>query len=86
MNRIECIMRGIVINSDDVESIENVGNYSECNRYCNDRQECHIWTYIEGSCYVKNENTFRTLASKKHVGGIKDCPTGTYTIRYSTKC
>ena len=56
--------------------IRNVSNYIECNRLCNERNDCFVWTYIEGSCYVKDENTFRTNSSNA-IGGIKDCNSST---------
>ena len=65
-------MRGVDRHGGDIDTLENVSNYSECNKHCNERNGCFLWTYIEGSCYVKNENTFRTNSSNV-IGGLKDC-------------
>ena len=59
----------------DIITTDNVANYSECIKKCNDNKECFIWTYTEGSCWLKNENTFRAL-SNNVVGGFKECPKG----------
>ena len=68
-------MRGIDRYGGDIDSIENVSNHLECKKLCNEKTDCFIWTYVEGSCYVKNENTFRTNSSNV-IGGIKDCEYG----------
>ena len=65
-------MKGIDRYGGDIDTIDNVSNYSECNKRCNLKKDCFVWTYLEGSCYVKNENTFRTNRSNV-IGGIKDC-------------
>ena len=65
-------MRGVDRYGGDIDLIENVANYKECNKFCNERNDCFIWTYVEGSCYVKSENTFRTRHPNV-IGGIKDC-------------
>ena len=76
-NRIECTMRGIDIYGDDIAVIDDVNNYSECYEHCNERPDCRIWTYVEGSCYMKSENTFKAdVNSSVVVGGIKDCQNG----------
>ena len=70
-------MRGIDIYGDDIAVIEDVKNYSECYEHCNERPDCRIWTYVEGSCYMKSENTFKAdVNSSVVVGGIKDCQNG----------
>ena len=70
-------MRGIDIYGDDIAVIEDVNNYSECYEHCNERPDCRIWTYVEGSCYEKSENTFKAdVNSSVVVGGIKDCQNG----------
>ena len=56
----------------DLDTYDNVSNYSECIEHCNARKECFIWVFIAGSCWLKNENTFRAL-KENVVGGIKDC-------------
>ena len=76
-NLIECTMRGIDIYGDDIAVIDDVDNYSECYEHCNERPDCRIWTYVEGSCYMKDENTFKAdVNSSVVVGGIKDCQNG----------
>ena len=55
-----------------LDTYDNVSNYSKCIEHCNAKEECFIWVYIEGSCWLKNENTFRSL-NENVVGGIKDC-------------
>ena len=76
-NRIECTMRGIDIYGVDIAVIDDVNNYSECYEHCNERPDCRIWTYVEGSCYMKSENTFKAdVNSSVVVGGIKDCHNG----------
>ena len=70
-------MRGIDIYGDDIAVIDDVNNYSECYEHCNERPDCRIWTYVEGSCYMKSENTFKAdVNSSVVVGGIKDCLNG----------
>ena len=70
-----CIIRGIERYGGDIDRIGDVSNQTECNRHCNERTDCFLWTYIEGRCYVKNENTFRMKRSNV-VGGIKECKPG----------
>ena len=65
-------MRGIDRYGGDIDAIDDVSNYTECNKLCHERKDCFIWTYVEGSCYVKSENTFRTRHPNV-IGGIKDC-------------
>ena len=56
----------------NIDTINNVSNYSECNKLCNEREECFVWTYIKGSCFVKTENTFG-VRNPAVIGGYKDC-------------
>ena len=57
---------------EDIVTINNVTDYNECNQLCNERKECFIWTYVEGECYAKTQNTFK-VRSADVIGGYKDC-------------
>ena len=60
---------------EDIDTINNVTDYIECNQLCNERDECFIWTYVEGECYAKTQNTFK-VRSADVIGGYKDCKSG----------
>ena len=57
---------------DNIRHYDNVVNHSECIKRCKNRKECAVWTYLEGTCWLKSENTFRALIPNV-VGGIKGC-------------
>ena len=65
-------MAGVTRFGGDIATIKNVSNYFDCNKLCSENKDCFIWTYIEGACYVKNENTF-WVRNQNVVGGYKDC-------------
>ena len=65
-------MRGVDRYGGDIATINHVSNHSECSEHCIRRQDCHIWTYLGGSCYIKSEDTFRTI-DPNAVAGIKNC-------------
>ena len=65
-------MDNMDIPGDDITHYDNVANYSDCNERCKGEKECSVWTYIEGTCWLKSENTFRAIIPNV-VGGIKDC-------------
>lgn len=67
-----CIIRGFQRNGADIDSIENVANHSECNDHCKRRQDCSVWQYNEGSCYIKSGHTFKTTRNYS-VSGITNC-------------
>ena len=78
-------MAGVTRFGGDIATIKNVSNYFDCNKLCSENKDCFIWTYIEGACYVKNENTF-WVRNQNVVGGYKDCNsdkrTGQLLIRF----
>ena len=67
-----CIMASVNHYGEDIDTINNVTDYIECNQLCNERDECFIWTYVEGECYAKTQNTFK-VRSADVIGGYKDC-------------
>ena len=73
-----CVMTGVTRHGGDFATIKNVSNYAACNELCSERDDCLDWTYIEGACYVKTENTF-CVRNKNVVGGYKDCDSATRT-------
>ena len=73
-----CVMTGVTRHGGDFATIKNVSNYSACNKLCSEKDDCIDWTYIEGACYVKTENTF-WVRNKNVVGGYKDCDSATRT-------
>ena len=70
-----CIMASVNHYGEDIVTINNVTNHTECNQLCNERDECAIWTYVEGECYAKTQNTFK-VRSADVIGGYKDCKSG----------
>ena len=67
-----CVITGVTRYGGDIATIKNVSSYFDCNKLCSENEDCFIWTYIEGACYVKNENTF-WVRNQNVVGGYKDC-------------
>ena len=67
-----CIMASVNHYGEEIVTINNVTDYTECNQLCNERDECAIWTYVEGECYAKTQNTFK-VRSADVIGGYKDC-------------
>lgn len=55
-----------VINNAKLES------YAECGQRCDVEPECVTWTYVEGICYLKTEDTFKQ-PNKYCSCGIKNC-------------
>ena len=70
-----CIMASVNHYGEDIDTINNVTDYIECNQLCNERDGCFIWTYVEGECYAKTQNTFK-VRSADVIGGYKDCKSG----------
>ena len=56
----ECLMDNMHRPGNDIRSINNIGSYNECKDKCIEDEECYTWTHMEGTCYLKNENTFMT--------------------------
>ena len=56
----------------DIDAIANVANHSECSQHCAQKHDCSVWTYHGGSCFIKSENTFKTI-DPNAVAGIKNC-------------
>ena len=69
---VGCSMRGFDRYGGDIATITHVSNHSECSEHCIRRQDCSVWTYLGGSCYIKSANTFRTT-DPNAVAGIKNC-------------
>ena len=57
-----------------IESINGVQNGSLCNFNCQKYPRCSVWTYFDGLCYLKNDETF-LIKTENHgiVSGMKDC-------------
>ena len=72
----------------DIIHYRNVANYSACIQKCKDDKRCSVWTYVEATCFMKNENTFRRFDTPHITGGIKDCGTKGKQASYakSVKC
>ena len=49
-----------------------LGSYVECGKRCDVEPECVTWTYVEGVCYLKTDNTFKQR-NKYRSCGIKNC-------------
>ena len=56
----------------DIRSINNIGSYNECRDKCIEDEECYTWTHMEGTCYLKNENTFKGHGDNVK-SGMKNC-------------
>ena len=67
-----CIMASVNHYGEDIVTINNVTDYIECNHLCDERDECVVWTYVEGECYAKTQNTFK-VRSEDVIVGYKDC-------------
>ncbi len=49
----------------------------QCAQMCNDEPECNQWTQSYGSCFLKNQDSFklyRKFPNKQWISGSKDCP------------
>lgn len=57
---------------DDIGHYDNIKNHLECQKKCKEATECYIWTYIEGSCFLKNEDTFKGHGDNV-MSGMKNC-------------
>ena len=57
---------------DDIRYYINVANHLDCKKKCVEEKECYIWTYKEGTCYLKNENTFEGRGDNV-ISGMKYC-------------
>ena len=51
---------------------DKLESYVECGKRCNVESECVTWTYVEGVCYLKTDNTFKQR-NKYRSCGIKNC-------------
>ena len=81
-----CVMDNMAIDGDDYQNYTNIGNHLDCKRKCIDDKECYTWTYKDGKCYLKNENTFKGHHGDNVLSGMKDCnSTGIKIIYYKRK-
>ena len=67
-----CVSTGVTRHGGDIATIKNVSHYTDCNKLCSENEDCFIWTYIEGACYIKTENTF-WVRHEHSTGGYKYC-------------
>ena len=56
----------------DLEHLIGIANASFCNEECRKNTNCSVWTYLDGRCYLKNENTF-SIKTDGLVSGITNC-------------
>ena len=57
---------------DDLEQHDNVTNQSECQEKCKQLNDCNVWTFVSGICYMKNENTFMGTGDNV-ISGTREC-------------
>ena len=64
----------IQTNGKVIQSLTGVQNESSCNSHCQTNPKCSLWTYFEGLCYLKNDETFLIKTENDGiVSGMKDC-------------
>ena len=68
----ECVMNDMDRPYGDLEEHANVENHSECQEKCKLLNDCNVWTFVSGICYMKNENTFKGSGDNV-ISGTKEC-------------
>ena len=57
-----------------LQNLTEISNASSCIDHCQRHENCSIWTYKDGVCYMKNEKTFLIQTdSTRLFSGMKDC-------------
>ena len=69
---LECIMDLIDSPGLVTDYHANVPDASSCLKYCNDNDNCSLWTYHDGMCYMKHEKTIR-MEIDNRISGTKNC-------------
>ena len=71
---LECIMDLIETEGEILQSFTEIANASVCTEYCQRNENCFIWTYRDGVCFMKNDKTFLIQTeSDRLFSGIKGC-------------
>ena len=65
-------MENLARPGDEIEEYNDLTTEMECQKKCFLNDECYIWTYIGGICYMKNDNTFLGHGDNV-VSGAKNC-------------
>ena len=79
----ECLMDNMHRPGNDIRSINNIGSYNECKDKCIEDEECYTWTHMEGTCYLKNENTFKGHGDNV-MSGMRNCSNAGKTLIHYT--
>ena len=57
-----------------LKNFTEIANASACTDQCQRHENCSVWTYKDGVCYMKNEKTFLIKTeSNRLFSGMKDC-------------
>ena len=57
-----------------LHNFTEIANASACTDQCQRHENCSVWTYKDGVCYMKNEKTFLIKTeSNRLFSGMKDC-------------
>ena len=68
----ECLMDHVDISGRKVGTYTKVNNVSTCQNKCQKNRRCSVWTYHEGDCYLKDQNTSPFHRSGA-ISGINSC-------------
>ena len=69
----ECLMDNMDISGDNIRNYTNISNHVNCKKKCKQEEECYTWSYTDGKCYLKNENTFKGHHGDNVLSGMKNC-------------
>ena len=72
-NNVGCFMDLLKVDGDDIKNLTGIADSSSCNEQCQRTQNCSLWTYFDGICYMKNERTFMIRTDNGIISGKKDC-------------
>ena len=67
-----CVLDSIYRWGGDIKQFENISSYSDCLQKCTDVEDCSVWAYVTGTCWMKNQNTV-TVNNPTAVAGTTDC-------------
>ena len=71
-----CVLHNIHDPKSQTLSIIASPHSEQCSKECNDVAECDSWTQYHGTCYLKDENSFRHFRKKTNwtwTSGSKRC-------------
>ena len=68
----ECIMDHVDITGTKIATHAKSYNVTTCQSKCQKNRRCDIWTYHEGDCYLKDQNTSPFHRSGA-ISGINSC-------------